>query len=242
MPSADSTSELQSAAAEMLKKEDWRFHAIGQRGGGTVSIATQEFLGDGEIVGFGLPSPPALFLNLAFTAHRVRSAFDVKELFETHPVPQGRYPDNHSRLFDYFEAAIQEIVFSYSAIESAVNEIIPQEFKYQKSRRNQHSLLSKQDIERQVSLEEKLKLVLPQALNVSSPAGGALWPSYLQLQGMRNRLVHLKSVDRKASGSEDQTIWGDLLRLETTLPEAAARMIEHFYSPTRRWLKLRPLT
>ena len=38
-----------------------------------------------------------------------------------------------------------------------------------------------------------------------SPNGTKPWQDYKELKGVRDRLVHLKSIDRKASGLENQT-------------------------------------
>jgi hypothetical protein len=228
---------------EVLKKEDWRFYAIDKRGTVLVSIATQELLPGGGVVGFSLPSAPALYLSLAFAAHHKRQSVNVADLFDSHPAPQGIYPENHAPLFDYFETAMSEIIHSYSAIEAAANEVIPSRYVYQQPTKSGQKTVvyTRDEIERRLPLDEKLKRVLPKALKLASPAGGALWPPYLKLQDLRDRLIHLKSVDRKASGPADETIWGRLLRMgPMVFPEVAVDMIAHFYEPNRRWFKLRP--
>lgn len=228
---------------ELLRKEDWRFHAIDKFNTGLAMTATQEPLLAGGVVGFGLPSAPALFLNTAFAAYRKRACVNVADLFDKHPPPQGTWPENHSPLFDYFETAMLEVICSYSAIEAAANEVIPPDFTYQRRARKGRPpvTLGKDAIERTLSLDEKLKRVLTQALNQSSPAGGKLWPPYLKLKEVRDRLIHLKSIDRKASGPDDETIWGCLLRIGPTIfPNIAADMIGHFYSHNRRWFRFRP--
>jgi len=95
------------------------------------------------------------------------------------------------------------------------------------------------DIERKISLDEKLKKALPEILSIKSPAGGTMWKKYSDLQELRDRLVHLKSIDRRASGPKDETVWGSLLRLGTeAYPAIAQQMIAHFYPTGRRWLDL----
>jgi len=228
---------------EQLSIEDWRFYAIEKFGTGLASIATQESLAEGAVVGFGLPSAPALFLSMAFAAYHKRASVNVSNLFDKHPPPQGTWPEHHAPLFDYFEVAMFEIICSFSAIEAAVNEAIPDGFVYSRPTKSGQApmMLKRDEIERKLSLDDKLKRVLPQALNKANPASGKFWPPYLDLQDLRDRLIHLKSVDRKASGPEDETIWGRLLRIGPTVyPQIAANMIGHFYDPNRRWFRLRP--
>jgi hypothetical protein len=226
---------------ELLRREDWRFHAIDKGGTGLIMIATEERLPTGRAVGFGLPSAPALFLSMAFSAYGKRSSTNVSDLFDQHPAPQGTYPENHAPLFDYFEVAIAEVICSYSAIEAAANEALPQGFIYDRpGKRGQPTVsMTRSEIERKIPLDEKLKQVLPRALKQVSPASGTLWPPYIKLQDLRNRLIHLKAVDRRASGLDDETIWGRLLRIgPTVFPQVAIAMIGHFYDPKRRWFRV----
>jgi hypothetical protein len=139
----------------------------------------------------------------------------VNALFDLHPPPQGTWPENHSPLFDYLELAVTEIIFSYTAIEGAVNELITPSSKYHRPQKGGRPpvVMVGADIERKISLDEKLKKALPEILNIKSPAGETIWHKYSDLQELRDRPVHLKSIDRKASGPEDETVWGRLLRL-----------------------------
>ena len=59
---------------ELLTNEDPRFFAIDKAGTGLGALATTELLNDGAEVSFGLPSGPALFLNIALAAHQRRMA------------------------------------------------------------------------------------------------------------------------------------------------------------------------
>ena len=224
----------------LLANEDHRFFAIDKLGDGLGIIATTERLRDQSIVSFGLPSGPALALNLAQRAHEKRIATNVPALFDPHPSPQGTWPDDHKPLFDYLEAAMAEILFSYTAIEGAMNELIEPTSTYlrRKSGRPPVQLVGA-EIERRISLDEKLTRALPAILGKPSPAGGTLWVEYGKLGELRDRLVHLKTLDRKASGPNDETIWGDLLRIGSrSYPDISKRMIEHFYPSERRWFRI----
>jgi hypothetical protein len=95
-----------------------------------------------------------------------------------------------------------------------------------------------------VQLDEKLKRVLPQAHNIKSPSGTKAWQDFKELKGLRDRLVHMKSIDRKASGPEHQTIWGLLLEKQpVAFPEVAYRLIACFEPLVRdrRWFLLAEL-
>lgn len=203
-------------------------------------IATTERLGRKNI-SFGLPSAPALFLNIAREAHLRRAAIDLTSTFVAHP-PQGTWPENHQSLFNYFEQFSCEVIFSFTALEAFANEVIPPEFTYQFKSEKKAELvtLGKPEIERRVSLDEKLKQVIPQAHSCPSPNGTRPWQDYKELKSVRDRLVHLKSIDRRASGPEDQTLWGLMLeKQKVAFPDSAARVIGHYQTLVRdrRWFR-----
>lgn len=226
----------------LLKNEDQRFHAIGPGGTGLVMMATQELYRK-IVVGFGLPSAPAMFLNIARNAHIARQGIDLGKVFVRHPGPQGTYVDDHTLLFDYFEALSVEIIFSHTAIESFANEVIPQDIQYEFKPGNKQDavVLGKEEVERRVSLDEKLRRVIPRALKVATPAGKKVWEDYKKLKLVRDRLIHLKSLDRKSSGSDHQTIWGLMINATSSVyPDIALALIGHFkeLAEGRRWFHL----
>lgn len=69
----------------------------------------------------------------------------------------------------------------------------------------------KDEIERKINLDEKFHIILPNIYNVPSPKGKKVWGHYKEIKKVRDRIIHLKSIDRKASGPEDETIWGIML-------------------------------
>jgi hypothetical protein len=213
----------------LLEAEDWRYHAIGPVGStGIGSISTTEKFRE-KIVSFGLPSASALYPSAARNAHMRRAAIDLSSVLVPHL--QGTWSEDHSPLFDYFESFASEVIFSFTALEAFANEVIPADFTYQfKSNKKSGTVpLSKAEIERQVSLDEKLKSVLPQAHNIKSPNGTKPWQDYKELKDVRNRLIHLKSIDRKTSGPEHQTLWGLMLKEQNSVfPDMTARKIRHF--------------
>jgi hypothetical protein len=225
--------------AELLEKEDWRFHAIDAVGTGLGMLATTEKLGKRHL-SFGLPSAPALYLSLARNAHCSRITFDADACFVDHPKLQGTWPEDHRFLFDFFELFLAEVIFSFTAIEAFANESIPQHFTYAWKTSKEVKKLARADIERLVNLDEKLKRVLPEAHNLESPAGTKAWQGFRELKAVRDRVVHMKSVDRRASGPEHQTLWGLMLeKKQFDFSECAAQLIGCYPALVngRRWYR-----
>jgi hypothetical protein len=213
---------------QLLEKEDGRFYAIDKFGTGLASIATSERLNK-KIVSFGLPSGPALFLHLAHCAYTKIKDLDPISLFDQHP--QGIWPDDQRRLFDFFEDFISHVVFSFTALEAFANEVIPKEFKYtfKVEKTGEERTYAKEEIERRINLDEKLGTVLPRVFAVPSPKGLQVWESYKSIKQTRDRIVHLKSIDMRPSDPEDKTIWGTALRMHNQpFCDYAHAMIGHF--------------
>jgi hypothetical protein len=229
---------------ELLEKEDPRFYAIGKLNTGIGSIATIEKVGK-EVLSFGLPSSPGLFLNLALNSKRQIDKINFEDCFDKHPAPQGTYPENHEMLFNFIELMMSQIIFSHSAIETFANIKIPNEFLYRTKRSDKKFIeeYNKDQVERYVSLDDKLDKVLPQIFNVKTPKGTKLWENYQNLKKLRDRLIHLKSRDMSASGPEIKTIWGDLMRNQKTdFTKQVHELIGHFISKEtgHRWYKKFP--
>jgi hypothetical protein len=220
---------------DALAREDGRYFALDKLGSGVVTIATSERLGRDE-VSFGLPSGPALFLHLAHRAFMSVSDTNPRTLFDDHT--QGIWPDSQGPLFDYLEACIAHIIFSFSAIEAFANETIPDDHKHELERDGKMEILAKAEIERRVGLDEKLHTILPAALSMPSPKGTATWERYRVLKKLRDRLVHLKSEDRRKSGPEEETVWGILLRMHGRAWCDDAHTVIGYFEPAvrnRRW-------
>lgn len=225
--------------AELLKKEDWRFHAIDAVGTGLRMLATTEKLAKRHL-SLALPSAPALYLSLARNAHDQRIVIDLDACFVSHPKPQGTWPEDHRPLFDFFELFIAEVIFSFTAIEAFASESIPANFIYSWKNSKEVKQLSRADIERFVQLDEKLKRVLPEAHNVKSPGGTKAWQGFKELKAVRDRVVHMKSADRRASGPEHQTLWGLMLeKKQQDFAEIAYQLIGSYPALVngRRWFR-----
>jgi hypothetical protein len=220
---------------ELLPRHDGRYFAIDKFNTGLAVLVMAEKLGKKGQVDFAVPSSPALFLNAARRSYAQIKDLEPEKMF--YKWQNGRIPINHSLLFDYFEAFASHIVFSFTALEAFANEAIPMEFEYEVEKKGEKALLKKPDIERAVNLDEKLHSVLPKALGVPSPKGKKPWQHYKLLKGMRDRIIHLKTIDRSASGPEQESVWGIMLGSHgEPFCDYAHTMMGHYLpGSSRRW-------
>lgn len=219
-----------------LSSEDGRFYGIDQWTTKTRIVQNYEQVGK-EIVQFGLPSAPALFLGLAHEAFILYKDADLMKIFDH---PSALFPQDHRALFNFFGQFTAHVVFAYTALEAWVNENIPDGYVYTKTMGRPGTLgtYTGPEIERFISLSEKLSDVIPPLLNVESPKGRAIWREFVKLEDMRDRVIHLKAADRHSSKAHIKTIWGDMLRTaKEPFCDYVHELIGH-YGPTttdRRW-------
>lgn len=123
------------------------------------------------------------------------------------------YPKEESDLFDLLQERIESIIFAYTALEAFANESLPDNAVFTNERENKRctETYNKDQIERFISLDEKISTIIPQYFGVESPKGKKIWQRYLALKKLRDRLIHLKSNDRKSISPSDDTIWKELL-------------------------------
>jgi hypothetical protein len=142
---------------------------------------------------------------------------------------------------DYLELVMQSVVFAFTALEAFANEMITADYIYKKKGNKCIENYNKTEIERWLSIDEKYDKILPLALSVKSPKGNhRAWSDLLKLKEVRDRLIHMKSDDRRSSGPEKKTIWSELMTSEPPYREAFT-IISYFIEKIEskpRWYEL----
>jgi hypothetical protein len=210
--------------------------------GAPVSVTT--FIKHGEkTLAIGDPSAPALFLSQSHKAY--------EQALQTHPfaktLPTGDESTVSAKVYDYLECIMTSVLFAFSALEAFANEEIPENFTHETKMPSSgiHVAYQKKSVERYVSLDEKLATILPKAKGKTSPKRLQIWSDYVRLRRLRDRLVHLKSVDRAHSKVDNlypKSIWLELLAPEQpNFPLIAKKMMLHFSEKNNtHWLKYCP--
>lgn len=104
--------------------------------------------------------------------------------------------EEYLRFYDYFQAIIACVIFSYTAIETLANMAIPDEFEYVEEGKGKwlgvQTVYSKEAIERNFSLRDKLKVILPKVLGARDPIKEPWWNDFIALEDIRNEVIHTK--------------------------------------------------
>jgi len=194
-----------------------------------------------------VPNATALCLNISKRswqeAKEIRKASKIDAISKSKPSF-----NSHSDSFDYIEKVMESVVMAYTSLEAFANEIIPDDYEYACNRKSKVILeiMDKKEIERWKSLDEKLKTIIPEVLEITSPAGTACWQGYVNLKRIRDRIIHMKNEDRKSSGIDTPTLWHDLFKIRSPFIQAKDIIdfyVKHHYCPDVKsnkfnWLRI----
>ena len=121
------------------------------------------------------------------------------ELIHSKPITHLILGDDLSSEFlDYFEEIIQAVIMGYTTIECMANSCIPFYHKHSVTERGVTSIYNKQSIERGFKLREKLKSVIPPILKMPSPSSEPWWQMLIELEEIRNEIIHSKESKAEA--------------------------------------------
>ena len=242
-----------------LPKNDWRiidasytyvaedtYLSFGQtaKKGAQITVVSRIRLNSKKELTIAVPNATALFLNAS-----ARSWKESKEIRKRNGIDSviGREREfsSQSGVFDYLERVIESVIMAFSGLEAFVNEMIPDNYRYETHRRSEIILdiMDKEQIERHLSISEKLELVLPDALKTKSPKGRNFWGDFVKLRKIRDRIIHMKTADRESSGPDNPNLWHDLFRVSYPHRQAL-KMVDFFLSEMNyhpQWRQTCPL-
>lgn len=241
---------------ETIDTADWRIDTVTTLAKDWVSPWTYETFPIGTVIkkstisrinrkqtlSVTIPNASALLLNIG------RRAFAAAVAIRRDHVPANSRRTElfigDEEGFAYLEHMFEAVICSHTAVEAFVNESLPTDLTYRRSnRKGIVEEMGKDEIERRATLLEKVEDVLPQALGKTSPRG--IHRAYSDLQALtkiRDRLIHMKSEDRKSSGPDTDTIWHRLLACDSPVDQAMS-VIKYFAPPGEncpRWLSKMP--
>jgi hypothetical protein len=198
-----------------------------------------------NVFGFTTPSATALALSAAMKNAVVANSLRDTIVLRDHVTPwgSGKGVANESlpQLFDFFESCMVVVITSFQAIEIFSNTVISRNLKgtYQLKRKKASYTVTGEELERQATTDEKIGVILPKLLNVTTPKGKVIWQSYLDLKEARDATVHMKSHDAYTRKDIDrESLFFQFFRRDPReFPKMAFQIIEYFLSANAlpRW-------
>ncbi|HEX9002673.1 MAG TPA: hypothetical protein VGB07_22390 [Blastocatellia bacterium] len=202
-------------------------------------------------VSFVTPSAVALALSVAMRVSVEAESLASKLQFEEVVTPTGKGKSVKNQdlglLYDYFEHCMIAVTFSFQALETYCNHVIVDKLKYNFSlqRRDGIKSFTPAELERGVSTEEKLSVVLPSLLGVGTPKGKKVWQDFVTLKRARDSTIHLKSSDQYPNTpptnivDEENLFFQFLNKKPKDFPKSAIHLIKYFLDQKElpRWFQ-----
>jgi len=146
------------------------------------------------------PNIPSLYLNISDNA--LKNAKEINEnillpsITLNHDSNSFEYKEKYyyKHIFDMYENLFVSIVFNYAAVESITNNLIPNSCSVRWNTKTGESTVGKDWIEKNVTLEDKIKKVIPKIYNLKIKFGKLnFWKNFKLLEHHRNEIIHFKS-------------------------------------------------
>jgi hypothetical protein len=161
----------------------------------------------GELV-MPMPNLSALFLNISDKSLKRAILLNEKTLKNNFAYNFKnnifQFPNRNIeyKFFDYLEEIITSIIFSYTAVESICNNLLPNNFKTQINKNKQKIYVDKKYLERKFNLTTKIKKFIVEHYKVKIDFQKIeFWNDFIVLEKYRNELIHLKSLRVKIEPS-----------------------------------------
>lgn len=160
---------------------------------------------DNVKINFTAPNNISICLNISEREYTI-----AKEKFLTlvqSKIKQNQqsitFDNNETKdLYDYFEHLQVSLIFAYTAVEAFGNIAIPENFTLEKiNNKKVKEIWTKESIERWLPTTEKIKDIIPEILNVSSPKTEPFWEDFKKLEDIRNEIIHQKTVSKEVNVS-----------------------------------------
>mgnify|MGYP000140313203 CR=1 FL=1 len=213
----------------MDKENDWRINTVTHTTKDWMNPWTNQIVKSGirlEVVAtvknkvkkefhFPIPNASAMMLNASRRAYRDSLILRRKNKID---IDNSKGFSSASYAIDYLERVMESVLCAHTALEAFSNEIIPDDYIYNGiDRHKEPQKMDKLAIERNLSLEIKLDKILPEVLNTKTPKGRMCWESFSKLNKLRNRIIHMKTIDRRSINFEETSIWNALVQSDASI-------------------------
>lgn len=140
-----------------------------------------------------IPDLTLVYFDSAYNLNVRRKAVE-KLLFEKLKPTENRLgEDVTNEIFQYYGNASTCIISLFTCIESFINHIIPDDKEFIKTNPNRKEIYNKEQIQKNLQFEIKIKEVLPQLINKRFEVKSLVYQDILRLKVLRDSIVHTKS-------------------------------------------------
>lgn len=201
-----------------IEDYDWRLQAVTTLKwdqhwwkDGDIVMAIWQFNMNNSEIYFNLPNMSATFLDCANQFFNNSNWYFVFRNFEKDN-KRNYFPKDFNVLMRVLQERIWNIVYSFLALESFMNDSIKQEYTYDNSkkiirtRKGTKTILDQKIIQESISVSDKFRIILPDIYEIKVLEESVL-NDFKKIKDLRNKLTHLKEIDKISSWFKDNTIW-----------------------------------
>lgn len=188
----------ETAIAEIKNKGYEGYYAIMQTEGNELIQAFQ-YNNNGHACFIPEPNPIVIYFELArfHLGHlKTKKISLLKEIHSEKPNAYTLLDEFHG----YYSVASICGTFLFNAIEAFINKLIPKDYSYKRIQESKTEIFNKIQIQRNISFEEKIKKVIPDATEkIFHVTYGAKFESIIRLKDFRDEIMHTKSNEHTSA-------------------------------------------
>ncbi len=158
-----------------------------------ISVEDNSFL-------IAMPNMISLYVDRAEKENKIASDVYLKlkkEDKHENKTDLDKIKNDTSLFFDYISHKSNSLINAFQAIESFCNIAIPSLYEYKKITKTKTEIYTKDQIERQINIEEKLNNILCEIYNLQPIKKAKIWDYFKKMSFLRNELIHLKTSKTK---------------------------------------------
>lgn len=143
-----------------------------------------------------IPDLTLVYFDSAYNANISRKNAIEKLINKQTPNENNINEDASNEIYQYYGYASNCIISLFTSLESFINFIIPEDSDYENKLKNKTEVYNKEQIQRNINFNDKLKKVLPQLTGKNFFLNQTLTNQLItDLKNIRDELVHPKSEE-----------------------------------------------
>lgn len=165
-------------------------------------------------VSFYLPNMTALFLDYW---NKLYLETDWYFVFRNFNKVNNYYSANDfDKFLDILQKRIWNVIYSFLALESFMNESIKENYTFDntknliKTRKWTPKILTKEIIENDITTISKFNFIIPNIYQILV-LNEQILNDFNKIKNLRDKITHLKEIDKRTFNINDDTIWKNLL-------------------------------
>lgn len=195
-------------------------------------VQTFKYVNGNNVFMIPEPDPIIIYFDTARNFHKVIDKRRT-DLFSKLSSPGYNFIAVNGDFYWYFSTVCNFVIFLFLSIEAFINKIIPNDFEYRKQIQNKKvELYDKYQIQRNIEFLEKIKSVLPLAVDKNFVKEFAhKYELIKELKDFRDEIVHTKSFEGKSSPNFYEDLYVISLNFEFDKTLLAARDFINYHQP-----------